>query len=801
MRKIFFYLILSVASLSFAFSQSMDWQYATRFGGGNKFVNQILTPLNYPHHLEIDVEGNAYVFGTYGDLASFYGYPDDELQFNTPAYGDNCAGSFVAKFDCNGNVVWHKAIARETNRSHSAQYMILKNNRLYLQGTVRMPTTDCSLWFLDSLVYGSNLVYYATSEPDRLTFPWIPNNFYTYIMELDLDGNIIDYNLFSLYKEDMHSYDGEHIGKRTYYLFNSEINKPIPFAIDNQHNYYMMARMECNGHIDSLGNQIPQKMVFKHNGEDITDTIMPEDNKYFYRMLKFDSDFNLQYAKNLVISLSDTNCAGIQMLFTDMTCDADDNIYISGNVSIDYLSGVDPAVPVDLELNNGNHIYFYNTVHSNSSSVYYSINQGFVMKLNNDGEILWVKYAKNYGEISGSEFHSLLLDEESNNVYVTGYVMPVAPLLPGNYTILGDNDTVVNNYNGEGAMFLLNTYIIACYDTDGNYQWYSCPSTTGCGIGGLATYNDKLFAAVKWSNYGLVCEDSTYMPSMQLPAGTSGDAIGGYGICEWNQLGNMTDVNQIYCKAQKTMPNKTRINSLGEIYTAGRFDNFMAFGEDTIRDNWDLDMFIAKFGYSCPTYIYDTATYCYGDVVQGVTLTASGDYTFAYPEGAQEFDSIVLVHATILPPLTIGLSDTTVCTAQQFYLDACGEFDSYQWSTGGTGCTEMLQFDNACTQSVSLTVTRGECSASRTISITAQVCDGITEPVTTAMSLYPNPATDIVSIFGDGFLSATVIDLTGRILLQTTSMQLDLSALRPGEYIVKVSRITGEVEDLKLVKE
>ena len=212
-------------------------------------------------------------------------------------------------------------------------------------------------------------------------------------------------------------------------------------------------------------------------------------------------------------------------------------------------------------------------------------------------------------------------------------------------------------------------------------------------------------------------------------------------------------------------------------------------------------MFLAKFGYSCPTYIYDTATYCYGEVVQGVTLTASGDYTFTYPEGAQEFDSIVLVHATVLPPLTIGLSDTTVCTAQQFYLDACGDFDSYQWSTGGTGCTEMLQFDNACTQSVTLTVTRGECSASKTISITAQVCDGITEPVTTAMSLYPNPASDIVSIFGDGFLSAKVIDLTGRILLQTTSMQLDLSALRPGEYIVKVSRITGEVEDLKLVKE
>ena len=798
MKKIFLSLILSIASISFASAQDMEWQYGTRLGGYNyesEYNGFVI--LNYPHHLELDAEGNAYIFGTYGDFASFYGYPDDELQFNTPAYGDNCAGTFVAKFDCNGNVVWHKAIARETNRSHEAQFMVLKDNHIYLQGTVRMPTTDCNLWFLDSLVYGNNLVYYATSEPDRLTFPWFPNNFYTYIMELDLDGNIIDYNLFSLYKEDMYSSNGGETMGRTYYLFDNAgvIRNPVPFVIDNQHNYFMLSKMKCEGMYDSLGNQIPQKMIFKHNGEDITDTIMPEDNKHVYRLLKFDNDFNLQYTKPLVVNISDTNYKGLDMFFDDMTCDTEGNIYISGYATIVYPDNVVPAVPVDLELNNGNHIFFYSTTSTGTPC------QAFIMKLNSDGDILWVKYAKNYGEMSGSEYHSLLLDEESNNVYVTGYVMPVSTFVPGNITILEENDTIVNNYDGDGYMFKLNTYIITCYDTDGNYKWYSCPTTAACGIGGLATYNNKLYGAVKWSNYGLVCEDSTYMPSMQLPAGTPGMAIGGYSICKWDQQGNMTGVKQIYCKAQRTMPNKTRINSLGEIYTTGRFDNFMAFGEDTIRDNWDLDMFIAKFGYSCPTYIYDTATYCYGEVVQGVTLSASGDYTFVYPEGGQEIDSIVLVHAIVLPPLTIGLSDTTVCTAQQFYLDACGDFDSYLWSTGGTGCTEMLQFDNACTQSVSLTVTRGECSASRTISITAQVCDGITEPVTTAMSLYPNPASDMVTIFGDGFVSATGIDLTGRTLLQTTSMQLDLSPLRPGEYIIKVTRITGETEDLKLVKE
>ena len=795
MRKIFFYLILSIASISFASAQ--DWQYATRFGGSNYQSPGLgLKILNHPNHLEIDAEGNAYIFGTYGDNASFYGFSDG-LAFDSPSYGDQCNGTFVAKFDCNGNVVWHKAIVRETNRDSESQYMALKNNHLYLQGTVHIPTTNSNLWFLDSLIYGNILHNYEIYYPDSIVFPYIPNNYYTYIMELDLDGNIVDYNLFSLYKEDMYSYNGELTGKRTYNLFEqADKDKPVPFAIDNQHNYYMLSYMRCDGLTDSLGNQIPQKMVFKHNGEDITDTIMPEDNKYHYNILKFDSGFNLQYTKPFVVNLSDTACSILNIFFSDITCDIENNLYISGYAVLRYRRGVVPDVPVDLELNNGNHIYFYNSAHIEYVSPSYC--QSFVMKLNSEGDILWVNHTRDYGISSGTEFYSHLLDENSGNIYVSGLAVPVLPT--GEYTILGENDTIVNTYNGEHAEMGTFTEIIACYDTAGNYKWYNCPVAISSLIGSLATYNGKLYAALKCG--GLTCGDSIYTPNIQLPAGTSGTPIALYAICEWDQQGNMTDVRQIYCKPQdQTKPYDTRINAIGEIYTTGRFDNYMIFGDDSISAKHDTDMFLAKFGYSCPTYIYDTATYCYGEVVQGVTLTASGDYTFTYPEGGQEFDSIVLVHATVLPPLTIGLNDTTVCTAQQFYLDACGEFDSYQWSTGGTGCTEMLQFDNACTQSVSLTVTRGECSASKTISITAQVCDGITEPTATAMSLYPNPASDMVSIFGDGFVSATVIDISGRTLLKTTAMQLDLSGLRPGEYVVKGTRITGETEELKLVKE
>ncbi|MBO7133310.1 MAG: hypothetical protein J6W06_04035, partial [Bacteroidales bacterium] len=735
MRKIFLSLMLSIASLSFAFSQSMDWQYATRFGGDNYASSSGFKILNHPHNLEIDNEGNAYIFGTFGPSGTFYDYPNDE-PFQLASWGGHNCGSFVAKFDCNGNVVWHKPIARVVNNDVNAQYMILKDNRLYLQGTVHIDHSN-PIYFLDSTVYGTTLEYYYVYHPDSLVFPWIPYKNYTYIMELDLDGNIVDYNIFEMEQRD----STNHIVSKPLWIAK---DKQVPFTIDSRGNYYMLLI-----HTYDITNR--ENFVIKHNNIPITDTLFSNTYNGYY-ILKVDHNFNFQYIKPI------TECVhnpywSILVDFYDMECDSEDNIYFAGYIQIRD-TATNPTYPYDVELADDKHIYIHNIGR-----------HGFVMKMNSSGEILWANQARNYGIYGKSDFQNMLLDENSGNLYVSGFAMPIAPLYPGNYTVFGDNDTLVNNYSGEYANYREMTYIIACYDTEGNYKSYSCPLTYYCTIGDMAIHQEKLYATTRWISQ-ITCRDSVYYPSMQ--------GVNGYSVCEWDLQGNMTDIKQIYCTAtaqNKTEPYDTRVNALGEIYTAGRFDNVMAFGEDTIVEHFDTDMFIAKFGLPCQTYIYDTATYCYGEMLQDITLTASGDYTLMYPEG----DSVVFVHATVLPPLIIGLNDTTVCTAQQFYLDACGDFDSYQWSTGGTGCTEMLQFDNACTQSVTLTVTRGECSASKTISITAQVCDGITAPVTTAMSLYPNPASDMVTIFGDGFVSATVIDISGRTLLRTTAMQLDIS--------------------------
>ncbi len=767
MNKIFIYIILSIISISISFAQNMDWQYATRFGGNNYQISGGIACLNHPNNLALDNEGNAYIFGTYGTSTIING---EEL----PDFGDHHSGACVIKFDCNGNVLWHKAIARSGNRDCQAQYMILKNNRLYLQGTIHIDQ-HYSTFFLDTTVFGDVLTYYYNYHPDSLTFPFIPYSNYTYIMELDLDGNIINYNIFEMEQSYIQR------SRTLTEIWPAEIRNRVPFSIDSRGNYYMPLK---HGYSDI---NRPKNFFLKQNGIPITDTIIPNTLASYY-IVKFDSDFNFQYIKPLVECVHNQYWSLAAHIY-DMKCDSEDNIYLCGYIKVNDTTS-NPSYPYDVELADDKHIYSYN------NEVL-----GFVVKLNRDLQILWVNQTRNYGDyFAHSDFRSICLDEASGNIYISGHAMPKGTYnSPECFSVFGDNDTVINLYDGEHVEMKDYTDVIACYDTAGNYKWYSCPLSLASNIGELAFHDNKLYAANRWSRYGLTCGENTYYPSGQQV----GNAFpSGFSLCEWNRQGNMTNIRQIYCIAQnETLPYGTLTNSLGEMYTSGRFDNTIAFGTDTLFAHSESDMFIAKFGLPCQTYVYDTATYCYGEVVQGVALTASGDYTFAYPEGAQEFDSIVLVHATVLPPLTIGLSDTTVCTAQQFYLDACGEFDSYQWSTGGTGCTEMLQLDNACTQSVSLTVTRGECSATRTISITAQVCDGITEPTATAMSLYPNPATDMVSIFGDGFLYASIIDLAGRTIINTSDMNIDISGLRPGEYIVKVVSVDRIEIMLRFVKE
>ncbi len=74
------------------------------------------------------------------------------------------------------------------------------------------------------------------------------------------------------------------------------------------------------------------------------------------------------------------------------------------------------------------------------------------------------------------------------------------------------------------------------------------------------------------------------------------------------------------------------------------------------------------------------------------------------------------------------------------------------------------------------------------------------EPQAVDFCLYPNPATSTVSISGDNFNHATVIDTGGRVVMEVYVTTFNIGSLHDGEYIVKVVSLDGAIQYLKLIK-
>ena len=75
------------------------------------------------------------------------------------------------------------------------------------------------------------------------------------------------------------------------------------------------------------------------------------------------------------------------------------------------------------------------------------------------------------------------------------------------------------------------------------------------------------------------------------------------------------------------------------------------------------------------------------------------------------------------------------------------------------------------------------------------------ESISEDFCLYPNPATSSVSISGDNFSKATIIDTSGRIVMEVYDATFDIGTLSNGEYIVKIISLDGNIQYLKLVKQ
>jgi len=148
----------------------------------------------------------------------------------------------------------------------------------------------------------------------------------------------------------------------------------------------------------------------------------------------------------------------------------------------------------------------------------------------------------------------------------------------------------------------------------------------------------------------------------------------------------------------------------------------------------------------------------------------------SYPDGY-----VVLISTTDTNPSSF--TDTLKVVTEEFPYWRHYSYDLA--SKGYTNQTIYVAFKNITTNGFILGVDN--------VIVTADDPANVTEQ-TFQFSVYPNPATDILNIKTDNFISAELYNLNGQILLESNQKTLSINELSKGIYILKVTTSNGVIE-------
>lgn len=297
MKKIVFVTMFCFVTLS-CFAQEIKW--ANSYNGGKcneDYTNRIVQSM-------YDSQGNLYICGTAGVNAML----GDTTIFSNSIPISIRRGTFVAKFDVNGNLLWKKSLAYASPDDIDDLYInmqLFNDSIVYMHSQVNGPKVNKPLfWFLDTLITYQN-------NPD--TIPFYPTRRVNHEAFLKLSGQ-----------------DGELLD--AHYITHNEVHDP-PYPAT-----YLMSFLSSNFHVDRDGNYY----IFIHTwyGDyrnylelilDDRDTIQcaeTDSHKYLSNVfIKLDSNFNFLWDKQVFLDEGPNgNISNINYI----SYDEDDNMYLSG---------------------------------------------------------------------------------------------------------------------------------------------------------------------------------------------------------------------------------------------------------------------------------------------------------------------------------------------------------------------------------------------------------------------------------------------------------------------------------------
>jgi Zn-dependent metalloprotease len=219
-----------------------------------------------------------------------------------------------------------------------------------------------------------------------------------------------------------------------------------------------------------------------------------------------------------------------------------------------------------------------------------------------------------------------------------------------------------------------------------------------------------------------------------------------------------------------------------------------------------IDMYRNNAGVTYPYTLSGIASITRSSASQNGGLD---HYYFFYDWKVKEPDCVsprTAVTATVnaLPTVVANATSTSICSGDPVTLTGSGA-STYNWDNG---VTDGLAFVPTITTTYTVTGNDGTCTNTDQITITVNICTGVNENTNSNLSVYPNPANEILVI--EGVLNNTaiinkqfkIVDVLGKIVLAdviTNNKQtINITSIAKGAYFVVLD--DGNIV-LKLLKQ
>ena len=379
---LFFAILATLFTIQTASAQG-EWKWANYWSGtdGNGYSNRTV-------QTAFDEAGNIYVFGEIGGQPTFNG---QTLQFTSHPYAFNInkRSSMLAKFDSLGNMLWYKMVKSSDQIYCLSHWVEVRDNKVYISGNMSLDYVDYSatvnnvwLYYFDTLITGPQ-VHEIPVEQRR---PPYKTGRYTYFATFDLDGNLLDNHFVTTLSRAIHTG-----GVRGEYGLCNPVVALAPFHIDRDDNIYIYTNFQYEGYESDPYTIIVDGDTSKTYDVYLPGNVQSLDGSFFNGMMY---KLELLYAKPMIDHtegiatswelLHDSINPHFQFYIHGLSVDENDNMYVSGYMSLDLCGGYGG------DLHQYPVLLYWDSTHYCSMQDETSIDQmGFIVKYDTSGTVQW----------------------------------------------------------------------------------------------------------------------------------------------------------------------------------------------------------------------------------------------------------------------------------------------------------------------------------------------------------------------------------------------------------------------------